>query len=237
MKDITSPSAPVKMPFLYAPPPYDFKAEFVCAVFSVQPEKVKPLVPDIFPLYEQCLCSLWIVNYLEAAGLGRYYECMFLVSTSFEGKSGVTCPSIFVTTDVSLCCGREVWGFPKRLSEITLTQKDTIAEGFSSHPSEGNVRLRLKNLKRTDMTLPPPPRVYLLRHIPSPQEDEHPLQQVITVRMKNFILTEYFSGDADMELTGNLSVFSPSNILYSFYGKGSWTLTGGRIIKDFSKHS
>lgn len=228
---------PIAVPLLYSPPPYSFKAEFVCAVFSVEPLKIKPFLPDIFPLYEQCLCSLWLVNYLEATGLGPYYECMFLVSTSYEGKPGVTCPSIYVTTDVSLACGREVWGFPKRLADITLSKNGNEAVGFSTHPAEGNVRLQIKNLTKTDMTLPPPPRVYLLRHILSPSQDEPPMQQMVTVKMQDFILEEYDSGTAELSLSGRLSAFTPLNILYGFYGRGSWTLAGGKILKDFSKTS
>lgn len=232
---MTNSKIPVQFPVLYPPPPYDFKAEFMCTVFYADSRNVKTLLPEIFPVFEPCLCSLWIVNYLEATGLGRYNECMFLVSTSFEGKMGVTCPSIFVTTDVSLCCGREVWGFPKRLAGITLTRDGSSAEGFSSHPLEGDVRLHLKNLQKAEAAVPPPPKIYLLRHIPSPSADEMPLQQVITVKMKDFKFTEYFSGEGAVLLSGHCSVFSPLNIVYSFYGKGAWTLTGGKIVKDFSE--
>lgn len=220
------------LPVLYTPPPYFFRAEFICVAFEADARKIKPLMPSVFPVYENCLCSLWLVNYLEAAGLGPYYECMFLVGTSYNERGGVTCPSIFVTTDVSLCCGREVWGFPKRLADITLSRNETVAEGMMVHKESGKVSVKITGLKKEKFDFPPPPRVYLLRHIPAPSEEYKPLRQIITVRMKDFTLTEYYAGAAEVLLEGAMSVFKPMNILQSFYGAGTWSLPGGKILKE-----
>ncbi|MHB1503741.1 MAG: acetoacetate decarboxylase family protein [Acidimicrobiales bacterium] len=67
--------------------------------------------------------------------IGPYREVVVLVPGVFNGEDVAFCPRIYVTTDVALCQGREIWGFPKKMADIEVTA--TLGGAVSARLSRG----------------------------------------------------------------------------------------------------
>jgi acetoacetate decarboxylase len=107
---------------LYPDPPVEYSdARLAVAILegpvpdAVVPQETEPSDPP--------MRLALFADYPEST-IGPYREVAILVSVSFRGSQALYCPLIYVTTDVALCQGREVWGFPKKLAEIDLDLGD-----------------------------------------------------------------------------------------------------------------
>ena len=104
---------------LYPPPPYLYRgATAIIASYEADPAAITGLLPPgVTPLEDPPVCLAWVVHY-PFSTLGVYNEAIMLVRVSFEGEPYTFCPFIYVDNDAALACGRELWGFPKKLARM-----------------------------------------------------------------------------------------------------------------------
>jgi acetoacetate decarboxylase len=63
----------------------------------------------------------------DSTGFGNYTESGQVIPVSFEGKAGGYVHSMYLDDDAPIAGGREIWGFPKKLAQPSLTaQKDVL---------------------------------------------------------------------------------------------------------------
>lgn len=109
---------------LYPAPPYLYEgSKMAVAMYRIPPENAQALLPQgmNFGGLEACL---GIFADYQVSTVGAYHEVVFLVSAEYEGVHGFFCPFIYVTTDATLASGREIWGFPKKIAQISVEKTD-----------------------------------------------------------------------------------------------------------------
>ncbi|MHA1986622.1 MAG: acetoacetate decarboxylase family protein [Promethearchaeota archaeon] len=107
---------------LYPPPPILYYDARVVALFIQCAPNIKKhyLPPELKPI-ENSFDMFLILEYPNTS-IGPYNEAVLLLSSTYKEKPGVFVFSIYVNDDVALTAGREIWGIPKKLAEINLSQ-------------------------------------------------------------------------------------------------------------------
>jgi acetoacetate decarboxylase len=192
----------------YPNPPYSYiKAEICSVMFFIEKERIEHLVPDFLKIARTPLVNLFIANYHEST-LGPYHEAMVLIQATYkdaDGKKtdGFYCPFIFVDSDAALACGREIWGFPKRLANITLDYNPEIVKGTVQR--KGITLLEVTVSPKTSAPDFPSATILTLKQIP------HAEGPLITAGA-NFAIQELIK--TDFKITPHIVSTGPPTINY-----------------------
>ncbi|MFW9825435.1 MAG: acetoacetate decarboxylase family protein [Candidatus Thorarchaeota archaeon] len=107
---------------LFPPPPIEYKnARALLLVFQCAKNIKKSYLPPELNSIENGFDNFLVLEYPETS-IGPYNEALILLNCSYKNKPGVFVFSIYVNDDVALTAGREIWGIPKKLAEIVLSQ-------------------------------------------------------------------------------------------------------------------
>jgi len=137
-------SSPLSSP-LYPPPPYHYdNARLSLSLFYPSEDSVQSLLPDPLKPSQLPLMALLVAEqpcketgtFMEA---GILVQCMFDNPESGEEEVGVYFAQNFVDSDIALASGREIWGYPRKLADISLTLKGDMLS--TRVVREGNVLL------------------------------------------------------------------------------------------------
>nr|MDO8086074.1 acetoacetate decarboxylase family protein [Candidatus Sigynarchaeum springense] len=109
---------------LFIPPPYTYpKMRAIIVVFQCAPGvKEKFLPPELTPI-EYGLDSIFIAEYPNSS-IGPYHENLILLQCEYKGEPGSFVYNIYVDDDAAFAAGREIWGFPKKMCNISLSQPE-----------------------------------------------------------------------------------------------------------------
>jgi len=109
----------------YPPPPYIYpKMRALISLLKV-PLKIKKkfFPPELKPI-EFPFDAIFIAEYPDST-IGPYNENLILLYCEYEkGKPGLYVANIYVTDDGALTAGREIWGYPKKMSKISLSKPE-----------------------------------------------------------------------------------------------------------------
>jgi acetoacetate decarboxylase len=111
----------------YPPGPYRFTdREFLIITYRSDPEKLRAAVPEPLEL-DQPFVRYEFIRMPDSTGFGDYTETGQVIPVSFEGRKGGYCHCMFLNDEPPIAGGRELWGFPKKLANPSLTTDiDTI---------------------------------------------------------------------------------------------------------------
>lgn len=111
----------------YPPGPYRFvDREFLIITYRSDPEKLRAVVPEPLEL-DQPLVRYEFIRMPDSTGFGDYTETGQVIPVSFAGRKGGYCHCMFLNDEPPIAGGRELWGFPKKLANPSLTiDIDTI---------------------------------------------------------------------------------------------------------------
>lgn len=123
-------------------PLYEFKknekflypnAEFLFVTYNVDGENVKELVPSPLKISKSPMVICFVAHYEKSyvasspdalTSWSSYNEAATFIEakikTETSREKGLFCTSMFVTTDVAMAAGREIYGFPKKIAQIKL---------------------------------------------------------------------------------------------------------------------
>jgi acetoacetate decarboxylase len=116
---LTSPSFP--------PGPYRFvDREFFVITYRTDPAALREVVPEPLQVAEP-LVKFEFIRMPDSTGFGDYTESGQVIPVVFNGQSGTYVHSMYLNDESPIAGGREIWGFPKKLAEPSLTvEKDTL---------------------------------------------------------------------------------------------------------------
>jgi hypothetical protein len=129
---------PFKSPFgyamphlspLYTPPPFEYRdAHSMMIVFESDPKVLARYVPKPLVLDPKATMFAQISRFFTA-GFGSYHEILLAAHAHFQGRPVNYSLSLILDNDIAICGGREIWGFPKKLGRVTLSDKDGVMSG------------------------------------------------------------------------------------------------------------
>lgn len=153
---------------LFGAPPYFYdRVQRVSAICRCDGARLARLVPA--PL--ECVgdtFELFFLDALEVRGLRPYREAGIAVPVTFNGRAGGHVALEYVSSDDSLCAGREIWGYPKKLAHVDIRVKLGQAECVLARDSGEIARLTVVEDSRAESrSLGLQPR-FQVRVVPSP---------------------------------------------------------------------
>lgn len=106
---------------MYPPPPYFYPhMRSLVSLFQVERDFKKQFLPPEFePL--DLFDAIFIVEYPDST-IGPYNENLILLSCMYKNAPGLFVFNIYVDSDIALTAGREIWGYPKKICQIDLSQ-------------------------------------------------------------------------------------------------------------------
>lgn len=114
---------------LYQAPPYTYHhATRLSLVVSSTRSVLQQMLPD--PLVcREARCEIFILDAPAVTGLRPYREAGVVIPVEYMGRSGGHVALEYVTSDDSLCAGREIWGYPKWLAHVDIAVHRREADG------------------------------------------------------------------------------------------------------------
>ncbi len=223
---------------LYARPPIHYRfAEAITISYETDPDEAAKLLPEGLILPEPATAALIFVKY-PFSTLGQYEETILCIPCLFNGELKIYIPHIVVNNDIPQAAGREIWGYPKKIADVTISKEFDMVVGKMERP-KGNLICSAGMRPETPVEEAESGiGVLSLRVIPSPEKDAPPsLMELIEVP-QNVTVVESFSGpgwvrfhaDSTLDPWHKLRV---KQVLGANYRVSHMELGFGRIVKTY----
>ncbi len=236
-------SIPLLAP-LYEPADLKFEeAKLAVCVFELSSDfDIKKVEPNL----ENGSSKTGIVVFADypSCQIGPYKEVLILISANLHGKESYFCPFIFVDLDAAMAFGREVWGFPKKMAEISLE--------FENNEYKGNVSGKLIRRGETliemnascndtvdfDSVRSMLENTPILNHkvVPSVEANKSDLDLITSVDIE-YDIHSVFTGTGTVRTSGEITKVLPeTNSSISFSATCNMLLPLGSNVKNLLVH-
>lgn len=247
-KDKFGFAIPVTDPPFDRPPYYYRDIELMFFAFETDENAAVSWVPEGLQLSDSPPVAFVIYTNYRFSTLGPYTETILGFNTIWEGEPRAYCSNLFVSNEVGMIAGREIYGFPKLLANITWKREHESIIAYTERP-EGK-RIVTSQMRCRDNLRPenfPLSKLISLKVIPGAEEGaDFAVAQLVET---DFQCKPVIGSDGRAELfsgPGNVTFDSPSEVdpwyripvkkmLQCVYGRFNCFLPAGRIIKDYLK--
>lgn len=115
--------------------PYQFfDREFLIITYRTDPDALRAVVPEPLEVSEP-LVRHEFIRMPDSTGFGDYTESGQVIPVTFEGQSGGYTHAMYLNDGSPIAGGREIWGFPKKLAEPSLTvDRETLIGSLDVGP-------------------------------------------------------------------------------------------------------
>lgn len=228
---------PVDAP-LYPNPPYPYKdVEAFTIIYETDEQAALALLPEALDLTETATAVLMFVKY-PFSSLGPYEETILGLRCLYKGEERIYIPHIVLNNDVPLAAGREVYGFPKKLADVTIRNEGDGLWGRMERPRGNLICSAGIRLEQRIEVNPEPVDGYSmsLRLIPSPTEGENPtVSELIETHTTN-IGRDLWTGTGWVDFHSQSAIdpwhkLSVKQIISSTYSHYDFILGFGRAVE------
>jgi len=108
-----------------------YDAQMLTVFWETKPEIVAGLLPQPLKPAEQPLAMAFLAYYPATNFDAIYYESALFVSAVHDGIEGSYCLAMPVTSDIAMAGGREVFGFPKKMADISFKKDGENLHGWT----------------------------------------------------------------------------------------------------------
>jgi len=232
-------STPVSSP-LYPSPPYHYDgAELFLALFYGTEESVQALLPEPLRPTDMNLMALLFGRqpcretgpFMEA---GLLVQCLFENPETGEEEVGVFFSHNFVTTDVAMAAGREIWGYPRKLAKISMDWDGDVLRAYVERHDTVVLQARCEMTEEGEW-IDSGPNVNL-HLIPRPDGSGHALAE-ITAAYLDYDIKSGRSGDVEIEINSgpddDFSAVAVEGTMIGLYFKTDIILPPARVIHRY----
>jgi acetoacetate decarboxylase len=222
---------------LYPQVPYHYKNYHKISVFCRgNRDTIKKFLPGNFEFVSDVF-EIFVLKNEEIDGLDPYSEGGIVIPCKYKDKIGAYMAYEYVDTDDALCAGREIWGYPKKLAEVTYEEKKGEIHGKVIRKGKKIIEISLK-LDNTEVN--PPnlfPRLQVKR---MPRADRYgtDIDQVILNEFEDTIIYTRKQGSATVNWEHSsydpIAELGPVEVLGGVFVIGDFTLTYGKVIDQVS---
>ncbi len=222
---------------LYAALPYHYKGYRKLSAFCRTDEAAlaRALPAGFTPLSD--LMEVFVMDVPEGGPLGAYQEGGIVVPCSYGDVTGAHVLYEQVSTDDSLCVGREIWGYPKKLADVAWAE---AADGsIDASVTRRGHRLITMSFTPGDAPFEKPamhPRLQVKR-FPRVDGNGFDMNQIITNELSGAVLHEHRTGTCAVELGGweqdPLHELPVAEVIGAEFVVGDFVLgTGSVLVED-----
>ena len=174
-------------------------------------------------------CSHW----------GPFNEVGVAVSCTYKGEPAYFLTCLFLSSSDAIAPGREIWGCPKKLADITAEQYG--AEFTTTAVRAGVPFMRLNSrciAPAKAEEVPPLWPMYLLKIIPRCDSAEPAIKQLtLNGEVDNVVTHKLFKGPGVVKfeptVSGDFWRLEPKEFLGAFYQELDFTQGPGRVVHDY----
>ena len=223
----------------FGQPPYPMeRAEMLSIEFEADRKEIERITPEPFKPAKHNRLKAFFADNRQPPVSFEFHEGGIVQEVSFEGEKAFTIPYIYVSDDLAMLAGRELYGMTKLLCDkdklrvhanqifgelardgVTMMEGSMVAEREAApeeFPFDGSP-------------------FALQRHVPSIEPDGPSLRQVIWAEITELAAPERcWFGNAHLEirhpLISGLKRLEPIKPLYGTYGVYSWMLNWGKVV-------
>ena len=111
----------------YPPGPYRFiNREYLIITYRTDPAALERLVPEPLKVAAPHV-KYEFIRMPDSSGFGDYTESGQVIPVTYQGKAGGYVHSMFLDDEAPIAAGREIWGFPKKLANVSFkVETDTL---------------------------------------------------------------------------------------------------------------
>jgi len=225
---------------LYGKPPLVWKDMDVhLVVYETDRAAIERVVPE--PLrVRTSMVIVWHSQFELGTTQGAFKETAVYVQVEHNGIEGDYEPFLYVNSHLPLTGGREIWGFQKKMADISI---QPVMEGVLAQTTRlGHQIVKALVVPRYEAKMTEVPwssgGVYSLKYIPSAEEGGQPIRQlVLTPGVFTAAAGKFFGGPASVTFErceiDPTYILEPRKIVGGFYGKGDLFLPFGKIVHRY----
>ncbi|MHA1129845.1 MAG: acetoacetate decarboxylase family protein [Candidatus Helarchaeota archaeon] len=220
---------------LYPEPPYYYtKAELATILYSVEREKVAEIVPEPLKLRKTPMVMAFIAWYPETT-IGPYHEAATFIEAYLKTEAGKVegfyCNSMFVDSDIALAAGREIWGYPKKLAEMSVKKEDNKVVGLLRRNEIDVMKITIE--QNNKLTQIPDATTITLKQLLKPDGSGLEIRELIKTTM-TMEAVDSFGGSATIEFQESnadpLYLLEPKMTMPGLSGQANIILPYGSIV-------
>jgi acetoacetate decarboxylase len=231
---LTSPAFP-KGPYRF------FNREFLIIAYRTDRDALEAVVPE--PLtFDEPIVKYEFIRMPDSTGFGDYTETGQVIPVKFNGQDGSYSHAMFLNDGPPIFGGRELWGFPKKYAQPSLTvEKDTLIGTLDYGPvrvATGTMGYKHKtlDLKSVEAGLLKPN--YLLKIIP--HVDGSPrICELVDYRLEDVVLKGAWTGPAALALKPHalapVAELPVREVISATHVVADLTLGLGKVVHDYLK--
>jgi acetoacetate decarboxylase len=188
-----------------------------------------------------------VANYPRTNFGVTYLESALFLTAEYKGEEGIYCLAMPVTNDMALILGREIFGYPKKIADISFRREEKLVEGWTERRGTRflEVKARLtgrfndeaaQNLMMERLATQPDMVVYNFKYFPAPERnsfDYHPrlIREIVQVRPDSMQMgeAEMVFRSSDHDCWGDVEIV---RVLGAIYTVGTNTMLPGRVVAE-----
>ena len=230
------------MPFhaqLYTKPPHRYlNGQWLLILYESSTSSIEKILPRPLEPADEPIVAVFIAKFPVVQGMGTYLEAGMLIKSKLKELTGYYVYELFVTSDSAMACGREIWGSPKKMADITLKDVGEIVLGKMIRNSVEILTLTFKReMEVKPEELPSIFPTFCYKMIPSVSGDGYDVRQITTASIDEVEVLEAWSGPATISInpsaTTKMHLIEPKRIISGYYFRMSHTQKYGKVLYDY----
>jgi len=220
-------------------PPYYRDTLFQLVYYTTSKDNVAPLLPKPLVPADDGLCCAFAIKVGFCSHWGAFNEVGVCVKVAFKDEQAWFLPCLFLNSSDAIAPGREIWGCPKKLAEISV-------EHYGGELTTTAVRAAVPFMRLNSRIMAParpeeiPPifPMYLLKIIPQADGSEPAIKQLVANGpIENVNITKLFKGPGVVKfeptVAGDFWKLQPIEFLGAFYQVCDYTQGPGKVVIDY----
>lgn len=235
-------SMPVIAPS-YDRPPYLYRGgRVLLCVYRTRRQILDQLVPSPLIASDENVVYAWVNNF-PTINLGTYNEAIVSIPMELNGRKGQYIAYIYLDSDAAIAAGREIWGFPKKMSRVCFSSQGELLTGSVERAGIEIMRVSVARTKPAQVDalggLSQP--FYNMKLIPSVEEGAPPaMRQLTATTLQNVQVRMVVQGHAAVEYRPSpsdpLYLMEPTETIGGYYCELDFDLGYGEVVHDYLKH-
>ena len=231
-------SLPITAPLYKEPPEIWYGARVQCVVYETKEERVREVVPEPLEPVNNTVIA-WVSDN-PLTNVGPFHEAAVYVTCKFKKIVAVYEPFLYVDQEVPFANGREIWGYCKKLANISLRLEKEIVIGEVERVGTKIMTLLSTNDKPAKLEDIPwtEDGIFSIKYIPSAEAGKPPLRQLILTKADLKARPgAFFGGVGSIRFERSeidpLYRLEPVKIIGGFYGICDMNLPLGKIVHNY----
>lgn len=226
----------------FPPGPYRFiNREYLIITYRTDPAALQRVVPEPLKV-AQPLVKYEFIRMPDSSGFGDYTESGQVIPITFQGRNGGLVHSMFLDDEAPIAGGREIWGFPKKLANVSFKVETDTLVGTLDYGririATGTMGYKYKPLDTTAIAKAMVEPGYLLKIIPNVDCTPR-VCELVEYYLEDITVKGAWTGPAQIELghhalapVADLPVLE---VVSAVHFVADLTLGLGKVVHDYLK--